>query len=104
MVYKCDRKYDSRFLCEEKMVFKTALKLLTFCQEFNLGPDTSVHSFPMVYRKPHLGMLAEVQPSRGGSSGRTTQAVKLKKAQVHHDPRAKSANERDSYLKRAFSC
>ena len=49
-------------------------------------------------------MLAEVQPIIGGSSGRTTQAVKLQKTQVHHDPRAKSANEQDSYLKRAFSC
>jgi hypothetical protein len=27
-----------------------------------------------------------------------------KQTHVHHDPRAKSANEHDSYLKRAFSC
>ena len=51
---------------------------------------------------PIWAMLAEVQASKGGSSGRTTQAVKLQKTQVHHDPRAKSANERDSYLKRAL--
>jgi hypothetical protein len=49
-------------------------------------------------------MLAEVQPSTWRSSGRTTQAVKLQQTHVHHDPRAKSANEQDSYLKRAFSC
>ena len=48
--------------------------------------------------------LAEVQPSIGGSSGRTTQAVKLQKSQVHHDPRAKSTSEQDSYLKPVFSC
>ena len=49
-------------------------------------------------------MLAEVQPSTRGSSGRTNQAVKLQKTQFHHNPRAKSANERDSYLKRIFNC
>ena len=49
-------------------------------------------------------MLAEVQPSTGRSSGRTTQAVKLQKTQFHHNPGAKFANERDSYLKRVFSC
>ena len=49
------------FLCKEKTVFKTALKPLTFCQKFNLGQDTRVHSFPTVYSKPHLGKV-------GGSS------------------------------------
>ena len=43
---------------------------------------------------PIWAMLAEVQPSTGGSSGRTNQAIKLQKTQVHHDPRAKTANER----------
>ena len=46
------------FLCEEKMVFKTALKPLTFCEKFNLGHDTHVYSFPMVYSKPYLGNVA----------------------------------------------
>ena len=41
-------------MCEEKMVFKTALKPLTFPQNLKLGHDTGVHSFPTVYRKPHL--------------------------------------------------
>ena len=49
-------------------------------------------------------MLREVQPSTGGSSGRTTQAVKSQKTRVLHDPSAKSAYERDSYLKQVFSC
>ena len=31
-------------------------------------------------------------------------AIKLQKRQFHHDPRTKSANERDSYLKPVFSC
>ena len=42
------------FCAKKKMVFKTALKPLRFCQKFNLGHDTGVHSFPTVYRKPHL--------------------------------------------------
>ena len=68
-------------------------------QKIKLGHDIGVHSFPMVYSKPIWAKLAEVQPSTGGSSGRTTQALKLqKKTQFHHDPRAKSANEQDSYL------
>ena len=53
---------------------------------------------------PIWAMLAEVQPSTGGSSSRTTQAVKLQTTQFHHNPSAKSVNERDSYLKRVFSC
>ena len=53
---------------------------------------------------PIWAMLQEVQPSTGGSSGRTTQAVKSQKTRVLHDPSAKSAYERDSYLKRVFSC
>ena len=49
-------------LCmKKKTVFKTPLKPLTFCQKINLGHDSGVHSFPMVYRKPHLGNV-------GGSS------------------------------------
>ena len=48
-------------MCEEKTVFKTALKPLIFCQKFKLGHDIGVYSFPTVYRKPHLGNV-------GGSS------------------------------------
>ena len=51
-------------------------------------------AFQRYIASPIWAMLAEVQPSTGGSSGRTNQAVKLQKTQVHHDPRAKSANER----------
>ena len=50
--------------------------------------------FQRYIASPIWAMLAEVQPSTGGSLGRTNQAVKLQKMQVHHDPRAKSANER----------
>ena len=92
------------FCMKKKRFSKLLLNRLHFAKKFNLGHDTRVHSFPTVYRKPHLAMFAEVQPSTRRSSGRTTQAVKLQKMQVHHDMRAKSANERDSYLKRAFSC
>ena len=53
------------FLCEEKMVFKTALKPLIFCQKFKLGHDIGVHSFSTVYRKTHLGNV-------GGSSTQFT--------------------------------
>ena len=65
------------------MVFKIALKPLTFCQKFKLGHDTGVHSFPTVYRKP------EVQPSIGRSSGRTTRAVKLQKNAISSRPESK---------------
>ena len=61
-------------------------------------------AFQWYIASPIWAMLMEVQPSTRGSSGQTTQAVKLQKTQVRHDPRAKSANEQDSYLKRAFSC
>jgi len=73
-------------LCEEKTVFKTTLKPLTFCEKFNLGHDTRAHSFLTVYHKPHLGNVA-------GSSGQTTPAVKSQKTRVLHDPSAKSAYE-----------
>ena len=64
------------FLCEERMVFQTALKPLTFCQNFKLGHDTDVHSYPTVYRKPHLVtfqlkfnlVLGEGQARYSGSS------------------------------------
>jgi hypothetical protein len=61
-------------------------------------------AFQRYIASPIWEMFAEVQPSIGGSSGRTIQAVKLQQTHVHHDPRAKSANERHSYLKQAFSC
>ena len=51
-------------------------------------------TFQRYIASPIWAMLAEVQPSTGGSSGGTTQAVKLQKTQVHHDPRAKTTNER----------
>ena len=38
----------------KKTVFKTALKPLTFFQNFKLGRDTGVHSFPTVYRQTRL--------------------------------------------------
>ena len=49
------------FCMKKKWYFETALKPLTFCQKFNFRHDTGVHSFPTVYRKPHLGNV-------GGSS------------------------------------
>ena len=60
--------------------------------------------FQWYIASPIWAMLVEVQPNTRGSSGRTTQAVELQKTQLHHDPGAKSANERDSYLKSVFSC
>ena len=61
-------------------------------------------AFQRYIKSPIWAMLAEVQPRIRGSSGQTTQVVKLQQMHVHHDPRAKSANERDCYFKRAFSC
>ena len=60
-------------------------------------------AFQRYIASPIWAMLAEVQPSTGGSSGRTNQAVKLQKTQFHHDSREKSASERDFYLKPVFS-
>ena len=61
------------------MVFKTALKPRTFCQKFKLGHDTVSIAFQRYITSPIWAMLTEIQPSTRGSSGRTTQAVKLQK-------------------------
>ncbi len=61
-------------------------------------------AFQRYIASPIWAILTEVQPSTRESSGRTNQTVKLQKMQFHHDPRAKSASERDFYLKPVFSC
>ena len=53
------------FFVRRKTIFKTALKPLIFCQKFKLAQDIGVHSFPTVYRKPHLENV-------GGSSTQFT--------------------------------
>ena len=60
-------------------------------------------AFQRYIASPIWAMLTEVQPSTGRSSGQTTQAVKLQQRLVSSRPESKSANERDSYLKWAFS-
>ena len=93
------------FFCAKKKRFsKLLLNRLHFAKKINLGHDTVSIAFQRYIASPIWAMLAEVQPSTGRSSGRTTQEVKLQKTQFHHDPRAKSANERDSYLIPVFSC
>ena len=85
------KKYTSRFLLKKRFS-KLLLNLLYFAKNLTWGHDTRGRSFSTVYHKPIWAMLAEIQHSTGGSSGRTTQTVKLQQPHVHHNPRAKSAN------------
>ena len=92
-------------LCAKKKRFsKPLLNRLYFAKNLSWLKILGSIAFQRYIASPIWAMLGEVQPSTGGSSSRTTQAVKLQKMQFHHDPRAKSANERDSYLKLVFSC
>ena len=92
------------FCMKKKRFSKLLLNRLHFAKNLTWVMILVSIAFQRYIASPIWAMLAEVQPSTGRSSGRTTQAVKLQKTQFHHDPRAKSANERDSYLKRVFSC
>ena len=89
---------------KEKRFSKLLLNRLHFAKKSTWVMILVSIAFQRYITSPIWAMLAEVQPSTGGSLGRTTQAVKLQKTQFHHDPRAKSTNERDSYLKWLFSC
>ena len=92
------------FCMKKKRFSKRLLNRLCFAKILTCVMILVSIAFQRYIASPIWAMFAEVQPSTGGSSGRTTQAVKLQQTHVHHVPRAKSANERDSYLKRAFSC
>ena len=89
---------------KKKRFSKLLLNRLHFAKNLTWVMILVSIAFERYIASPIWAILAEVQASTRGSSGRTTQAVKLQKMQFHHDPRAKSANERDSYLKRVFSC
>ena len=87
------------FCMKKKRFSKLLLNRLHFAKNLTWVMILVSIAFQRYIASPIWAMLAEVQPSTGGSSGRTTQAVKLTKTQVHHDLRAKSASERNSYLK-----
>ena len=92
------------FCMKKKRFSKLLLNRLYFVKILTWVMILVSIAFQRYIASPVWAMLAEVQPSTGRRSGRTTQAVKLQQTHVHQDPRAKSANERDSYLKWAFSC
>ena len=92
------------FCAKKKRFSKLLLNRLYFAKNLSWVMILMSIAFQRYITSSIWAMLAEVQPSTWRSSGRTTQAVKLQQMHVHHDPRVKSANEQDSYLKRAFSC
>ena len=92
------------FCAKKKWFSKLLLNRLHFVKKITWVMILVSIAFQRYIASPIWAMLREVQPSTGGSSGRTTQAVKSQKTRVLHEPRAKSANERDSYLKPVFSC
>ena len=89
---------------KKKWFSKLLLNRLHFAKNLTWVMVLVSIAFQQYIASPIWAMLQEVQPSTGGSSGRTTHAVKSQKTRVLHDPSAKSAYERDSYLKRVFSC
>ena len=89
---------------EEKKFSKLLLNRLHFAKNLTWVMILVSIAFQRYIAGPIWAMLREVQPSTGGSSGRTTQAIKSQKTRVLHNLTAKSAYERDSYLKRVFSC
>ena len=92
------------FCMKKKRFSKLLLNHLHFAKILSWVMIPVSIAFQRYITSPIWAMLTEIQPSTRGSSGRTTQAVKLQKRQFHHDPRAKSASERDFYLKPVFSC
>ena len=92
------------FCMKKKRFSKLLLNHLHFAKILSWVMILVSIAFQRYIASPIWAMLTEVQPSTRGSSGRTNQAVKLQKTQFHHDPRAKSASERDFYLKPVFSC
>ena len=91
------------FCVKKKRFSKLLLNRLHFAKILTWVMILVSIAFQQYIAGPIWAMLREVQPSTGGSSGRTTQAVKSQKTRVLHYLSAKSAYERDSYLKRVFS-
>ena len=92
------------FCAKKKWFSKLLLNRLYFAKNLSWVMILGSIAFQRYIASPIWEMLGEVQPSTRGSSGRTTRAVKLQQRHVSSRPESKSANERDSYLKRAFSC
>ena len=92
------------FCMKKKQFSKLLLKRLHFAKNLIWVKILVSIAFQRYIPSPIWAMFVEAQPSTWGSSGRPTQALKLQHTHVHNDPRAKSSNEQDSYLKRAFSC
>ena len=92
------------FCMKKKRFSKLLFNRLHFAKNLTWVMILVSIAFQRYIASPIWAMLREVQPSTGGSSGRTTQAAKSQKTRVLHDLSAKSTYERDSYLKQVFSC
>ena len=71
------------------MVSKTALKPRTFCQNLKLCHDTGVHSFAMVYRKPHLGNVDGSSTQHQGKFRSNNSGSKIAKNTISSRPESK---------------
>ena len=76
------------FCMKKKRFSKLLLNRLHFAKNLTWVMILMSIAFQRYIASPIWEMLAEVQPSTGGNSRRTTQEVKLQKTQFHHDPRA----------------
>ena len=74
---------------KKKRFSKLLLNRLHFAKNLTWVMILVSIAFQWYIAGPIWAMLREVQPSTGGSSGRTTQAVKSQKTRVLHDPSAK---------------
>ena len=92
------------FCVKKKWFSKLLLNRLHFAKNLTWVMILVSIAFQRYIASPIWAIFSKVQPITKGSSGRTTQVVKMQQTHVHHDQRAKSANERDSYLKWTFSC
>ena len=75
------------FYAKKKRFLKLLLNRLYFAKNLSWVVILVSIAFQRYIASPIWAMLREVQPSTGGSSGRTTQAVKLQQTHVHHDPK-----------------
>ena len=74
------------FCVKKKRLSKLLLNRLHFAKNLTWALILVSIAFQRYIASHIWAMLREVQPSTGGSSGRTTQAVKSQKTRVLHEP------------------
>ena len=77
------------FCMKKKWFSKLLLNRLHFAKNLSWVMILVSIAFQRYIASPIWAMLAEVQPSTGRSSGRTTQVVKLQKKQISSQPESK---------------